>query len=135
MNNKFIGILVVVLLALIAGALYFKPTAGPTAGSYVNGSTARYVTATSTVVNIPANVTQMIISTSTSRNRDYLFFQALSGDVYCSMLRGAAASMTSFSFTIGSSTPTFSMVHGIYNGAVQCIATKAGALVVTEANI
>lgn len=124
------------ILALIAVFLIGSSSANPVSlGARLNGGTGKYMRASSTVVNLGANVALTIIGTSTQQSRDWLYFQAVKGDVYCEMdHQNGIVSMTNYAFTIGSTTPVFKMENGVVNGPISCISGAASTFTLVEAN-
>lgn len=151
MNKKIvIGIVVVGIAGLGIYASRDK-TPEPSVSGTSYGNTSRYMNGSSTVITLAAGVSYRAIASSSvattspaspnsdqistgAIKRDYLFFQAMSGSTYCSTENGKVASMTDYSFAIGSTTPTFEQTVGVYNGAVNCISPTASVFVVTEHN-
>jgi len=100
-------------------------------GGLVTGQTAKYATASSSIISFTSAATAL--ATSTSRTRDYFRMSAVSGTAYCLMTDGRAASASNYSFYLSSSSPVFSMENGVYQGTVSC--TGTATITVSEANI
>lgn len=141
MKSKIIKIIIGVLAAfgLVTTSTQVVPNFG------ASQETHSYKQASSTRIVLVADAAYRAIATSSSADtatttydgksrRDYLYFKALSKDTYCSLEQGKAATMSDFSFVIGSTSPEFIQEVGVYNGAVSCISPDASVFVVTEHN-
>ena len=153
MNKKIVIGIVVVGIAVLGIYASRDKTSEPSVSGTSYGNTSRYMQASSSYITTLAGVSYRAIASSSisttspaspnsaavyegsqSGRRDYLFFQAVSGDTNCSMEQGKAATMTDYSFKIGSTSPTFVQDVGVYNGAVFCISGSGSVFVVTEHN-
>lgn len=125
-----ISVIVLIAVGFFIGTVAVNKTSSAL-GGLATGQTAKYSVASSSVYSISGVMTAL--ASSTSKTRDFMNFTAVSGTAYCLMRNGSAVTAGDYSFVLSSSTPTFRMEQGVYQGRVSCTGTATFSVV--EANL